>query len=80
MSLDEDDRRALHLLKEKKDMLHKSHRKENVNLLSQSSNSNIITDEEVNDNSHAVLDMHQQKNKPIKPLKPHATHSQGAPL
>jgi len=31
MSPDEDDRRALHFLKEKEDMLCKSHRKENVN-------------------------------------------------
>ena len=56
-----------------------------LTFVSQSSDSNhiytnIITDEEVDDDSHAVLDMHQQKNKPIKPLKPHAIRSQGAPL
>jgi hypothetical protein len=56
-----------------------------LTVVSQSSDSNhiytnIITDEEVDDDSHAVLDMHQQKNKPIKPPKPHAVRSQGAPM
>ncbi|KAF8226804.1 hypothetical protein L208DRAFT_1406452, partial [Tricholoma matsutake] len=33
---------------------------------------------EVDDDSHAVLDMHRQKNRAIKPPKPHAVRSQGA--
>ena len=78
ISPDEDDRRALHFLKGKKGNVNL--RKSKLCFDSNHIYANIITEKEVDDDSHAVLDMHQQKNRAIKPPKPHAIYSQGASL
>lgn len=81
MSPDEEERRAVQSLSAQKDARHGQHENEYRN----PSESDVILipmptdydiDDKVGDDSHAVLDIYRQKNKPIRPPNPHTLISQ----